>query len=88
MIHNAECHIVIDAPKFGSLNIMGVGAEPPIPSDAELEEVFPEWKSLGRIFIGRITQEEGREATDQLTQQDLFRYGMKFAIVMAKKIAG
>lgn len=34
MIHDATCHIVIAPPQMGVL-------EPPIPSDAEMKEVFP-----------------------------------------------
>jgi hypothetical protein len=86
MIHEGSCKIVYTSGP--NLNIMGIGAEPPIPTDAELEEVFPDWKAKGRIFIARATSEENRESTDVLTQQDLFRYGMKFVICEAKKIAG
>jgi hypothetical protein len=88
MIHEASCTILIDPPKFGkALNIMGVGAEPPIPTDAEMEEVFPDWKTKGKIFIARAVSEENKEGRDVLTQQDLFRYGMKFVICEAKKLA-
>jgi hypothetical protein len=89
MIHEAQCTIIIDPVKLGpGVNIMGIGAEPPIPTDAEIEEVFPEWKSKGRIFIARAVKEEGKDGHDVLTQQDLFRYGMKYVICEAKKLAG
>ena len=88
MIHNATCNIVIPPAQVGQagLNILGIGAEPPIPTDAELDDVFQEWRAKGKIFIARAAQEEGREGLDTVTQQDMFRWGMKYAICEAKKI--
>jgi hypothetical protein len=59
--------------------------EPPIPLDVDMEEVFPDWRSRQKIFVGRCLQEEGRD-WDTLTPQDLFRFGMKFVICEAKKL--
>lgn len=85
MIHNAECHIVIDAPQFGALKQM-IGAEPPIPSDEEIMEVFPEWQARAKVFLARALKEDNRALFDQLLPQELFKYGIKFAIVEAKKM--
>jgi hypothetical protein len=82
MIHDAQCHIVIDPPAFGKIMQK---MEPPVPSDAEIEEVFPGWRDKQKIFVGRCLHEEGRE-WDSLTPQDLFRFGMKFIICEAKKL--
>jgi hypothetical protein len=84
MIHNAECHIVIEPPQMGVLKALMI-SEPPIPSDAEMEEVFPDWRNRQKIFVGRCLQEEGRD-WDTLSPQDLFRFGMKFIICEAKKL--
>jgi hypothetical protein len=84
MIHNAECHIVIEAPQMGALKAM-MNPEPPPPSDAEKEEVFPGWRNKQKIFVGRCLQEEDRD-WDTLSPQDLFRFGMKFVICEAKKL--
>lgn len=85
MIHNAECHIVIDPPKFGALQQM-IAAEPPIPTDEEISDVFPEWQARAKIFLARALKEENRNLFDQLLPQELFKYGVKFAIVEAKKM--
>ena len=86
MIHEGQCNIVI--PAGVGVNIMGIGAEPPIPTDAEIDEVFPEWRSKGRIFIGRVAIEENRDSLDTVTPQDMFRWGMKYCICEAKKVVG
>jgi hypothetical protein len=78
----------IEIPANVGFNIMGIGAEPPIPSDEELSEVFPDWYAKGKVFIGRCLQEEGKSGFDPLLPQDFFKYGMKFVITEAKKIAG
>jgi hypothetical protein len=78
MIHEAECHIVLEPG-------IGLGAEPPIPTDAQIEEVFSNWRSKTKIFIGRCCQEEARDFTN-LTAQDIFRYGMKFMICESTKL--
>ena len=86
MIHEASCHIIIPPSRVGTYNIMGMGSEPPIPSDAELDEVFRDWKAKGRIFIARAAREENRDSLDAVTQVDMFRWGIKYAICEAKKI--
>jgi hypothetical protein len=75
MIHEAKCNIVVQTSPFRQ--------EPPIPSDAEIEELFPDWKAKAGIFIGRCIQEEGKT---NISSNDLFRYGMKFMICEAKKL--
>jgi len=87
MIHEASCKIEVDL-KNANINIMGVGAEPPIPSDEELLSVFPDWIARGKIFLGRIYQAEGKSGNDPVTPQQMFKYGMKFVICEAKKSAG
>jgi hypothetical protein len=84
MIHNAECHIVIAPPQMGALKAMMI-PEPLIPSDEDMEDVFPEWRNKQKLFVGRCLQEESRD-WDTLTPQDLFRFGMKFVICEAKKL--
>lgn len=90
MIHEASCNIEIDIQtlKNKNINIMGIGADAPIPSDEELEAVFPNWIQKGEIFLGRIKQEQGLSVYHQWTPQDLFKFGMKFVIIEAKRIAG
>ena len=86
MIHDAKCHIVIDPPSMGRLQLMMAGhVEPAIPTDAEILEVFPDWRRQRYIFIARCAQEEQREL-NTLTQEDIFRYGMKFVLTEAKKL--
>jgi hypothetical protein len=85
MIHEGQCIIVVK-PDLGSINLFGTGEEPSIPTDEEMEEVFKDWKLRSKIFIGRCCQAEDKESRDHLTPQDLFRYGMKFAICEAKKL--
>lgn len=85
MIHNASCHIVIDPVQMGGRTI-NFGIEPPIATDEQIEEVFPNWKSQYQIFIGRCLKEENREWAS-LSPQDVFRYGMKFILVEAQKLA-
>jgi len=84
MIHQAECRIVIDPIQMGMLKKLNF-IEPPIPTDQEIEEIFPDWQLRARIFCGRCAEEEGKDLA-MLTQLDIFRYGMKFMIVEAKKI--
>jgi hypothetical protein len=83
MIHEAECHIVLE-PGIGLLNMMSK-AEPPIPTDSQIEEVFPDWRLKTKVFIGRCCQQEGRDFTS-LTAQDIFRYGMKFMVCESTKL--
>lgn len=85
MIHEATCNIVIDPPKFSALK-QAIAAEPPIPSDEELSEVFPDWQAKAKIFLGRVFKEENRGLFEQLLPQELFKYGIKFAIVEAKRM--
>jgi hypothetical protein len=86
MIHDAKCNIVIDPPSMGALQLRMAGqAEPSIPTDAEILEVFPAWSHQRLIFIARCVREEGREL-NTLTQKDIFRYGMKFVLTEAKKL--
>ena len=82
MIHNAECHIVIDPPTMARLQSERTM---PIPRDEDMEEVFPGWRNKQKIFVGRCLEEEGRD-WDTLTPQDLFRFGMKFVICEARKL--
>jgi len=82
MIHQAECRIVIDPIQMGALRKY---IEPVIPADQEIEEIFPDWQLRAKIFCGRCAEEEGKDLT-MLTQLDIFRYGMKFMIVEAKKL--
>lgn len=85
MIHEATCNIVIDPPQFGALKQL-VNGEPPIPSDEEIASVFPDWQSRAKLFLARALKEENRDLFGQLLPQELFKYGIKFAIVEAKKM--
>lgn len=80
MIQEGECHIEIQQG-IGSF----VKAEPPIPTDRQIEDVFPMWKFKVMPFIQRCCREEGLEAKD-LTSSDFFRFGMKFMICESTKI--
>lgn len=81
MIHEAECHIVLKpgiGPSF-------MKAEPPIPTDEQIEEVFPSWRFKVQPFIHRCCKQEGKPV-EYLTMSDYFRYGMKFMICESTKI--
>ena len=82
MIHEAECHIVVERG-LGFSNL--TKAEPPIPTDAQIEEVFPNWKLKAKAFVVRCCQQEKRNPAN-LSTQDIFRYGMKFAICESTKL--
>jgi hypothetical protein len=86
MIHEAECHIVLE-PGIGLFDVLKTAArpEPPIPHDSQIEEVFPDWRLRAKIFIGRCCEAEGKDFTS-LTSQDIFRYGMKFMICESTKL--
>jgi hypothetical protein len=77
MIHDASCHIVIEPLKMGVVDI--------IPTDAEMEEVFKNWRSKYKIFVGRCCQEE-RLDFNLLSHHDMFRMGMKFAICESRRL--
>lgn len=85
MIHEASCKIEIPIEIGKKISLL-TGAPPPIPSDEEIEDTFPEWVARGKIFLARCFQEEGKSGFDQITQQDMFKYGMKFVICEAKKL--
>lgn len=77
MIHEAECHIVLE-PGIGMLK-----AEPPIPTDEQIEEVFPNWRFKIKPFIRRCCKQENK---DYLSAEDFFRYGMKFMVCESVKV--
>ena len=80
MIHNAECHIHIK----GGLPIF-TGGRVPIPTDAQIQDVFPEWNLRAQEFVLRCCEEDGKRI-EQLTATEFFKYGMKFMIVEAAKL--
>jgi hypothetical protein len=82
MIHEAECHIVLE-PGIGIGSF--IKAEPPIPTDAQIEEVFPTWKLKAQLFVERCCKEENRQINN-LTASEFFRYGMKFMICESIKL--
>lgn len=83
---DAECHIIVPAGIGASSLHFLTGKEPPIPSDEEMEDTFPDWKAKGKIFCYRCLKEEGKDPI-MVDAQDMFRYGMKFLICEAKKLA-
>lgn len=85
MIHEAHCKIVIPAADFAQLKALTT-PEPKLPSDEEIEEAFPEWRSRAKQFAARCYQAEGKDPTE-LTSADFFRYGMKFMICESVKRA-
>jgi hypothetical protein len=82
MIHEAECHIVLE-PGMGLPGFLK--AEPPIPTDQQIEEVFPNWQLKVKPFVQRCCKEENKDI-NHLTANDLFRYGMKFMVCESTKI--
>lgn len=82
MIHKAECHIVLE-PGIGLPGF--IKTAPPIPTDEQIEEVFPNWKLKVKPFVEQCCKQENRNI-NLLSEGDFFRYGMKFMICESAKI--
>lgn len=82
MIHEAECHIVLE-PGIGLPGF--IKTEPPVATDEQIEQVFPNWKFKVRPFIDRCCKQEGKTLRE-LTADDFFRYGMKFMVCESTRI--